>query len=448
MTAQPEPATSSVGTPSGPMPRVVPQSPQPPPADPESRRLRQAFESLRTGLSPVTAALRPLAVGVDVIERHAKQFFGRIDDGGASVVFRGGYGLGKTFNLQLLRELALEQNFCVMLTEIDSNRNQLHKPSSVIHSLIQSLRFPNNENAGVTELVRQMQAFLNQRFKHQHLQTVAPSGWPWVLARVQREYLVNELECVPLAWILSDPMLPEKEQLIDLLACDPQEPVHRTRERHILFDKDKPVGMQWPAFSAGTQGDFGSYLLSGFGRLSRLLGYRGLIVLLDEMEKWENLNWKEQSRAGNLLGGLLWAASARDGDRDCSEDRMFCSHPPELGHSARGGGHPFTTVSPCHLGIGIALTPRGDEGPEVDWAVYGAFETTELPEFTPAGLQEYFAKIYPLYCRGYGLRMGNSAVLLQQALHSWLRNPDRSTRMGVRAVMAALDAWRESVVGN
>ncbi|MCX7392533.1 MAG: DUF2791 family P-loop domain-containing protein [Planctomycetales bacterium] len=437
MTAQPQPTTPSA---------VMPSAPRPP-TDPESRRLRQAFESLRTGLSPATADLRPFAVGADVIERHADDFFKRIDDGGASKVFRGGYGLGKTFNLQLLRELALEQNFCVMLTEIDSNRNQLHKPNSVIRSLMQSLRFPDHEETGPDELVRQVHEHLREQFKHEQFREASPHQWPWGLARLQHEHLKQELECVPLSWLFSDPMLPDKEQLIALLACDPQERESRTRLRHILFDKDLPVGMQWPVFSKGTQGDFGSYYLSGVGRLCRLLGYRGLIVLLDEMEKWENLNWREQSRAGNLLGGLLWAASARGAARKCAGNRVACSHSTQLTHSGHGG-HPFTTHSPCYLGVGIALTPRGNEGPEADWAVYGDFETIELPEFTPTGLKEYFNKIYPLYCRGYGLHEENPAELVRQALNTWLRNPDRSTRMGVRAVMSVLDAWRESVAGT
>ena len=467
MPVQPEPTTPSAVSPSAPRPPAVPQSPSPPPTDPESRRLRQAFGSLRTGLSPVTAALRPLAVGADVIERHADDFFKRIDDGGASIVFRGGYGLGKTFNLQLLRELALEKNFCVMLTEIDSSQNQLQQPNSVIRSLMKSLRFPDCEEVGVHELVRRVHAHLKQRFKHEQIQTVIPNQWPSGLAHDQRKYLTNELECLPLGWIFADPMLPEKDQLIDLLACDPQEPVSRTRERHILFEKDLPVDMHWPVFWAGTQGDFGSYYLSGVGRLCRLLGYRGLIVLLDEMEKWENLNWREQSRAGNLLGGLLWAASARgaarecagnslgrsllaawarDAARECAENQVACSHSTQLTHSGRGT-HPFTTPSPCYLGVGIALTPRGNEGPEADWAVYGDFETIELPGFTPTGLQEYFNKIYPMYCLGYGLHGGNPAELVRLAQNTWLRNPDRSTRMGVLAVMSALDAWRGSVTG-
>jgi hypothetical protein len=442
----PEPPTVLAETPSAPRPPATPQLPPPLPTDPESRRLRQAFESLRTGLSPVTAALRPLAVGAEVIEQHAEEFFQQIVNGGAGVVFRGGYGLGKTFNLHLLREMALEQRFCVMMTEIDSHRNQLHKPASVIRSLIKSLSFPDRKEKGHEELVRQVHGYLEQTFNHEQFKEVYPREWPWGLARRQQEHLMQQIECTPLSWLLSDPMLPGKEHLINLLACDPQEPVRRSRERHVLYFMS--AREQWPAFNAGTQGDFGSYLVSGIGRLCRLLGYNGLIVLLDEMEKWESLNWRDQSRAGNLLGGLLWAASAQGEDRDCADNRTACFHPPVLEHSRRGGGYPFTTPSRCHLGVGIALTPRGDEGPEADWAVYGSFETIDLPEFTQAGLQEYFYKIYPLYCRGYGLQNGDSAKLCRQALATWLRNPDRSTRLGVRAVMAELDAWRESITAE
>jgi hypothetical protein len=49
--------------------------------------------------------------------------------------------------------------------------------------------------------------------------------------------------------------------------------------------------------------------LSGIGRLARLLGYKGFIIILDEMEKWHELNWVEQSRAGNLLQATSWADS-------------------------------------------------------------------------------------------------------------------------------------------
>ena len=115
--------------------------------------------------------------------------------------------------------------------------------------------------------------------------------------------------CEPLAWLLSDPRLTSKESLIGLLGCEPGYKASRSRAEHIT-----PVERcVWPEFNATTQGDFGSYLLSGIGRLCRLLGFRGFVIILDEMEKWQDLNWSEQTRAGNLLGGLIWERVGRGG---------------------------------------------------------------------------------------------------------------------------------------
>jgi hypothetical protein len=114
----------------------------------------------------------------------------------------------------------------------------------------------------------------------------------------RQRWLLERLECSALAWLFSDPQFMNKESLLGLLECDPNVPVSVARQSHAY----PPQPRQWPAFTAGTQGDFASYLLSGIGRLTRLLGYKGLIIIMDEMEKWNQLNWNEQCRAGNLLG--------------------------------------------------------------------------------------------------------------------------------------------------
>src|SRR5690606_3015430 len=117
----------------------------------------------------------------------------------------------------------------------------------------------------------------------------------------------------------------------------------------------------WPAFSAGTQGDFASYVLCGLGRLARLLDFRGFVILLDEMEKWQSVDWKAQCRAGNLCGGLVWGATAELGCRSCvhhvmngHRGRLPCHHDNLLEHSHRSGGYPFTTPDRCFLGVAVA----------------------------------------------------------------------------------------------
>ena len=117
------------------------------------------------------------------------------------------------------------------------------------------------------------------------------------------------LGCRPLSRLLSDSGLMNKPTLLNLWNCDPSVSSPRGRAAHVWT----PPPHFWPAFSAATQGDFASFLLSGLGRLARVLGFKGLLIIMDEMERWQDLNWAEQSKAGNLLGGLIWGATARQG---------------------------------------------------------------------------------------------------------------------------------------
>jgi hypothetical protein len=248
--------------------------------------------------------------------------------------------------------------------------------------------------------------------------------------------LRDELGCEPLAWLLSDPDLPQNDLLLGLLACEPGISAAAARNKHALPAEPRV----WPAFNAGTQGDFASYLLSGLGRLSRCLDYKGFIIILDEMEKWQDLNWKEQSRAGNLLGGLIWGASAEEGRRGAADE------PRPLGHSGRCGGYPFTTPKRCHVGIAIAMTPRGPDGPESDWSQYGLLEIADLPTISERGLLEYGRRIAPRFATAYGLEApagDDLRRILEEARSNWVERVDFTTRWGVQAVIAALDAWRD-----
>ena len=161
------------------------------------------------------------------------------------------------------------------------------------------------------------------------------------------------------------------------------------------------------------------------------------------MEKWQDLNWKAQSQAGNLLGGLIWGATADEGERSPGHE------PERLQHSGRCGGWPFTTNQRCHLGVAIALTPRGDLGPEREWADYGPLEEVDLPQVTPATLRTYVAKIVPLYAQAYSLPEAAVSIstIAQDAIQAWRQQGDGSMRTAVVSVIQVLDCWRVTVPG-
>lgn len=402
----------------------------------DARHLRRVFESLRNGLSPIHIDTRPFAVGIEAIQQKVQNLLLDVAaDGGRAVVIRGTYGQGKTFCLQLLKQMALESGYAVASVEVDAFENQLDKPHLVYRSLMGSLQFPDGDTHGASGLADRASKKLTQVLARRALKEFG-------FATEARRLLDIEIQCRPLAWLLSDPGLLGKPRLLDLLASAPGVQLAPARKSHIL----QGLPRDWPAFSAGTQGDFGSYLLSGLGRTTRFLGYKGLILILDEMEKWQDLNWRAQSCAGNLLGGLIWASTAEVGTRNCKKISLRCDHSRSLAHSMRCCGYPFSTPDRCYLGVAIAMTPRGDDGPEKLWSDYGLLEIADLPPFTASHLESYARKVFPAYCRAYGIEAVMPTALPATAIKSWRLRGDGSTRTAVQSVLSVLDDWRQSLV--
>ena len=336
-------------------------------------------------------------------------------------MLKGSYGQGKTFALTVLEDVACECGFVTTRMEIDATENRLSKPHHIYRNLMRNLRLPQSNQPGVRTLISKTVELLA---KH------CPAD-----AFTREKWLQSQLGCFPLAWLLSDPEILNKPHLRGILECDPNYPSAWARRFHV----NPAPAHTWPAFQYGTQGDFASFVLSGIGRLARSLGYKGLVIVLDEMEKWHELKWVEQSRAGNLLGGLIWGASADVPSRGPDD------HPATLQHSY--GGFPFTTQQRSHVGVAIAMTPRGDAAdPEGIWCQYGTILIGQVPRFTNEELIAYSLAVVPLFARAYGLVLPSETErsgIAEEALCIWRGHGDMNTRSGVQAVIAAFDKWRD-----
>lgn len=425
-----------------------------PSLDPHQRiRLKRAIESLRNGLPPTSVEAHKLAVGLEDFERDVVRLLHRVaSDGGAVRVVRGAYGQGKSLSLNLTAELALANGFWVAQTEVDASQNRLDRPNQIYRSLMQSLRIPNEDQRGVHQVATHLVAMTRTRFgvdpdcwrpysgvvgvAEYHQRQAARERYHRDIELI-RSWLERELHCPPLAWLLSDPNLPDKQLLCGLLEGDNGWSVSSARAQHIF----PGAARLWPKFSAGTQGDFACFLLSGLGRLARLLGGKGLVVILDEMEKWQDLSWNQQTQAGNFVGGLIWAATAQEGQRG---QKRNPHQPAALRHSLRAGGSPFTTTGRCHVGVLIALTPRGIEGPEDLWRGFGEIGTFDLPEFTQEKFRTYIAGTAAHYAAAYDLPQPDIGPIMRRAISLWRDQGDGSARTAVRAAIQALDEWRET----
>ncbi len=387
------------------------------------RHARRVIESLRIGLPSLDGHTRQLAVGFQETSRFIKGFLKDVaDDGGGAMTLKGAYGQGKTFALTMLEEVAQASGFLTARTEIDATENCLNKPHHIYHDLMRNLRIPNSSGHGAYSLAQQVT---------QHLQQHCPGT-----VYQRKAWLEAQIGCSPLAWLLSDPQVLAKPELLGLLEADSNYPISRARWRHAMT----PVPRTWPAFTAGTQGDFASFVLSGIGRIARMLGYKGLIIIMDEMEKWHELNWAQQLQAGNLLGGLIWGATAEEGDRGMYD------HPSSINHSNRCGGYPFTTEKRCHTGIAIAMTPREYDVSDQLWTSYGPILQAEVPTLSERKLVEYCGRVVPIFAEAFGVGEPQPEELKKiaaEAVGIWRTHGELNTRYGVQAAIAAFDHWRD-----
>ena len=389
------------------------------PTSAAARNARRAIESMRVGLPSLDGSTRQLATGFNETESLIRRFLRDIDsDGGGAMVLKGAYGQGKTFALTVLQEIALECGFVATRMEIDATENRLNKPHHIFRNLMRNVQVPGVAGPGVRELVSKTVELLAKE---------CPGD-----AFKRQQWLNEQLGCFSLGWLLSDPEIQRKPHLLGILECDPNYPAAWAR----MYHRNPPMARTWPAFSAGTQGDFASFILSGVGRLVRLLGFRGFIIILDEMEKWHELNWADQCRAGNLLGGLIWGATAEEGQRGRKD------HPRILEHSQRCGGYPFTTEQRTHVGVAIAMTPRGEAAdPEGIWCQYGTILIGHVPKFNNEELVAYSRAVVPLFAKAFGVAGPNGAgteANSRRGTLNWRRHGDLMTRSGVQAVIACV----------
>lgn len=399
----------------------------------DPRRLRRAFESFRSGLPTTDGCARRLAMGFATFDSHLRPFLGKIrDDGGACLLIKGQYGQGKTYTLQLLEAVALEAGFVTVRAEVDAFENRLDRPHLLYRDLVRRMRTPGTQCDGIETLARLADEHLRRSLKRNtHAERFA--------------WLQEHAESLPIAWLMSDPSFLDKPELLGLLKNELVNGIGQCRRAHAHM----PGGAYWPHFRYGTQSDFACLLLSSLGRLTRALGFRGLLVLLDEMEKWQDLRWQEQVRAGSFVGGLIWAANA-------PKSRRTREHEPKaLVHSGASLYNPatrswvqfdFTTRSRCHLGLAVAMTPRGAaEDPAEYWNQFGEVTPVSLPELTESRLRAYCDQIAPMYSLAYSIPEPTReamVVLANEACTRWRRDGQLTMRSGVQAAVGVFDEWR------
>lgn len=107
------------------------------------------FERLRSGTVP-EKGLDKFAVGIEKPLNEIRRQFDIIDSGeGAFKFLRGGYGCGKTFMAQYTLNEALKQNFAVSFVVVSPNDTQFHKFDDVYYRIVSALKTPLAESGAL-----------------------------------------------------------------------------------------------------------------------------------------------------------------------------------------------------------------------------------------------------------------------------------------------------------
>ncbi|HVC98416.1 MAG TPA: BREX system ATP-binding domain-containing protein [Pirellulales bacterium] len=395
----------------------------PPPKSQDARNARRVIESFRVGLPSPDGCTHHLAVGFDEMRTTINRFVADTAAGGSALLVTGAYGQGKTFSLALLEEAAHGAGFITARVDFDALECPVNKPHLVYRNLVRTMCAPQWLKAGIDNVVN----LVNR-------DVLSTNGDDPDAQFIELARLIG---CPPLAWLLCDPDFARKPPLQALLNGDLGSRVGCARQSHCRPDIGKAL---WPGFYARNQGDFGVYVLSGLSRLARAMGYRGLVVILDEAEKYFDLTRIDEVYGTSFLGGLVWAALARAGRRTRVDE------PTGLVHSYIQGGYPFTTEEPAHLGVAIAMTPGHNQSASSMFRRFGQLLMTEVLPLSEDRLVEYCRLVMPIYSSAYGVMPpleGGLGLIAVEAIQLWKKHGDFNTRSGVQATIAAFDHWRD-----
>lgn len=104
---------------------------------------RQSFEAVNLGVVPSNPdQLIKLTIGGDQISADVRSILHDAPRSGASRIFMGYYGSGKSHHLRLVRAIALREGWVTASIELDPKAADPAKPFSVYQELITGLEFP------------------------------------------------------------------------------------------------------------------------------------------------------------------------------------------------------------------------------------------------------------------------------------------------------------------
>jgi hypothetical protein len=283
----------------------------------EAHSARQVVEALRFGVVPrfnvdqFTVGMRNERASI----RRAMQSAQKV--GGDVRAIVGEYGEGKSHLFEWTAIEAMQQGYIVASVSLDNAEIPPNHPHRIYSALVRSLRYPERSDYGslgplFEKLINQanfsdIAAAMRQRHPVCPLLNSLTS-----FRRASSRGAEDDVDVI-LQWIMGEPLL---KGFIKKAAQD-----------------DVILLRPW-----STAADQYCYLLSGIAWLARQVGYKGLVVLVDEAEHYSLLPQSKKERADLFFQGMIYSVL---GDRQTRIKGCHETHKPFRCGLAHNTIHPY-----------------------------------------------------------------------------------------------------------
>ena len=263
------------------------------------------IEALRVGEVPAEGQ-GAIATGIDAHIAALDKELARIDTGrGRARFVRGDFGAGKTFFLRYLAARAREQGFASTYVRVSYPEVPLHKPVSIYRATVTGLGVRERPEGAFRHILEQWLYRLSERVMDPALgRGLAPGdeGFSEALASEVKTMLGPVSDAAPafgqaLAGYAAASLAGEDDvarALLQWLSGDPKVAATAKRRAHLVGNLDATDVLP---------------MLRGLSTVTVQAGYRGLVVLLDEVERLVRLPRAESRKMGlelvqNWVGAL------------------------------------------------------------------------------------------------------------------------------------------------
>lgn len=267
------------------------------------------FERLRSGTVP-ERGLDKFAVGIDrPLTEIGRQLELAAAGEGVFKFLRGGYGCGKTFMGQYTLLEALRRNFAVSFVVVSPNDTQFHKFDDVYHKIVSGMRTPLAQNGALEDALDRWISRIEDQIAAENTYD-DPAFDEKVKARFETE----------LAELTRDATGNEFINVLKAFFESKQEGDFQTASSLVAWMSGSKNISARAKQKAGIKGEISSasalLFLKGILNITKRAGYKGLVVVIDELEtilrtrtdvRGKSLNGLRQIiDAAKDFPGLLW----------------------------------------------------------------------------------------------------------------------------------------------